>query len=228
MLNLLAELLIFAGLAIAGYVAWTLWGTGMQTSAAQDDARESLTESWESPSASDGSDGGTSGGDGGSGSGGNGDATGGDAASTVPGEALALIRIPALGADWEWVVLEGTGVDTLRSGIGREPTSARPGEVGNFVLAGHRATYGEPFAHLPDQVDQGDRVEVETREAVHVYQVTRTKHTDPNDVAVMEPVPGQPGVEPSEEWITLITCTPRYGSTGRWIVFGELVETRPK
>ncbi|MGH8950765.1 MAG: hypothetical protein ACRDX9_05010, partial [Acidimicrobiia bacterium] len=49
---LLSEVLVFAGLALLGYTAWTLWGTGLMTSDAQQAHRESLHEAWsESPAA---------------------------------------------------------------------------------------------------------------------------------------------------------------------------------
>lgn len=213
-LTVLAEVLIFAGLAIAGYVGWTLWGTGMEASRAQDVHRDTLAENWDAPEAAASSPA-------------RGEADK-QSARTVPGDALALLRIPALGADWEWVVVEGTNRDVLQQGIGHEPGTALPGEIGNVVLAGHRATYGEPFADLPDRVHVGYTIEVETRDATHTYRVTGTKETTPTDTAVMAPVPGNPGGSPKRARITLITCTPRYGSTGRWIVHGDLVESQPK
>lgn len=213
-LTFLAEVLVFAGLVIASYVAWTLWGTALEASRAQETHRDTLVESWDVPEA-------------GSSSAEQGE-TNQRPATIVPGDALALIRIPALGADWEWVVVEGTNRDVLRQGIGHEPGTALPGKIGNLVLAGHRATYGEPFADLPDQVHDGYTIEVETRDATHTYRVTGTKETTPTDTAVMAPVPGNLGGRPKRARITLITCTPRYGSTGRWIVIGDLVESQPK
>ena len=44
----------------------------------------------------------------------------------------------------------------LARGVGHYPETARPGQVGNFAVAGHRATNGEPFAAL-DQVHSGRR-----------------------------------------------------------------------
>jgi sortase A len=209
LLSLLTELFVFAGLAVAGYSAWNLWGTGLETAQTQHTLRQTLQQTWnQPPPASQHGD--------------------SPAAARSLGDALALIRIPALGADWEWVVLEGTSPETLAKGIGHQPGTARPGQPGNFVLAGHRATHGAPFAHLPDNVRIGDPIQVETADVIYTYRVTRTKHTTPNDIAVLAQPDDPPGHKPRQAVITLITCTPRWGSTGRWITYGQLADTTPK
>ena len=43
------------------------------------------------------------------------------------------------------VIVEGTGTEDLKRGPGHYPGTAMPGQVGNFVVAGHRTTYGAPF-----------------------------------------------------------------------------------
>ena len=45
---------------------------------------------------------------------------------------------------------------------------ARP--VGNFSVAGHRKTHGEPFRHL-DEMRAGDLVYVETAQAWYTYRI---------------------------------------------------------
>ena len=60
-------------------------------------------------------------------------------------------------------VVEGVSLDDLAKGVGHYPKTVLPGEVGNFAVAGHRATHGEPFAYL-DEVRKGDAVVVETQE----------------------------------------------------------------
>ncbi|MDN8817655.1 sortase, partial [Staphylococcus aureus] len=69
-------------------------------------------------------------------------------ASTVPGDAIALLRVPAFGADFEVPILNGTDLSDLDRGVGHYTSTAAAGEVGNFALAGHRVTHGEPFAQL--------------------------------------------------------------------------------
>jgi sortase A len=120
---------------------------------------------------------------------------------------------------------------------------AGPGEVGNFIVTGHRTSHRAPFAELP-AVRPGDRVRVESAGVVHVYEVTRTRSTSFRSPASLArqsaPVPGRPGVRPTRAMITLSTCaTPedhargnywsdRFGNPEHRIdKVGVLVATRP-
>lgn len=44
----------------------------------------------------------------------------------------------------------------------------------------------------------------------------------PSATDVTAPVPQQPGVEPTQAWLTLTSCDPRFGSTNRYVVFATL------
>jgi sortase A len=134
--------------------------------------------------------------------------------------------IPRLGDSWVSPVLEGVGDRSLTRGLGHYPRTALPGEIGNFSVAGHRATNGEPFARL-DRVVKGDHVYVQTGTAWHDYVVDRTAIVAPTEVGVVLPVPNSPGAEPRERRMTLTTCHPRWGSTQRLIVFTTLAATTP-
>jgi LPXTG-site transpeptidase (sortase) family protein len=129
------------------------------------------------------------------------------------GEALGRIVVPAAGIDW--VVVEGVNPEDLRKGPGHMPRTAMPGQYGNAVLSGHRTTYGAPFGHL-DSLEPGDRFTVETLIGVHTYQVVSIEVVDPTDTWVVQPMEGS--------WLTLITCTPKYTSRQRLIVFSKLVD----
>ena len=112
-----------------------------------------------------------------------------------------------------------------------------PGEVGNFAVAAHRATHGEPFAHL-DSIQVGDKIIVETKTDYFTYVVDKMpggtadhpawKLVDPNFGAVVLPVPEKPGAVPTKKEITLVTCNPRWGHTTRLIVYGHLTEDLKK
>ena len=75
------------------------------------------------------------------------------AGHTSEGDALTRLVIPALKVDT--VVVEGTGSSALRAGAGHYPNTPLPGEEGNVAIAGHRTTYGKPFANL-DRLAVGD------------------------------------------------------------------------
>ncbi len=144
-----------------------------------------------------------------------------------PGQGFALLHIPRLGAGWVRPIVQGVTLDDLKKGVGHYPQTAAPGQIGNFAVAGHRATNGQPFASL-DLLRPGDPVVVETENTWYVYRVDGTRIVAPTHVSVLLPVPDEPGVKPTKAIITLTTCNPRWASYQRMIVTGTLVETRPK
>lgn len=148
----------------------------------------------------------------------------------IPGAAIGLLRIPKFGASYEVPILEGTDLSVLARGVGHYPSNAMPGQIGNFAIAGHRVTHGEPFAKLL-QLDRGDTVIVETRTAVYTYVLD----TAPRDLTVeetanwvLDPVPGRPEETPSKALITLTTCQDLFHSPDRSIGFGHLESSTKK
>lgn len=131
------------------------------------------------------------------------------------GAAFALIRIPKIDSLRDgWNVVEGVRTADLRTGAGHMPTTAIPGQPGNAVISGHRTTWGQPFHDL-DDLDPGDRIEVETALGTHIYAVRETRVVQPTDVWVADPREGS--------WLTLTTCHPKFSARERFIVFAELV-----
>ncbi|SRR5690606_4471133 len=153
------------------------------------------------------------------------------------GPVAAVVRIPRFGPDYAVPVVAGTDDDALRRGFGHFAHSADPGEVGNFALAGHRITHGEPLADMPE-LRPGDEVIVETRDATHTYVLD----TDPRalivtfeDTWVVDALPTNPdpgGVQPDQSagqrLITLTTCAELFRTADRMIAFGHLVDTVPR
>jgi len=203
----LGELLITAGLVALLFVAYQLAWTNLLAQRAQGRVADQIREQWERP------DGSTRPAE--------------NLADVDFGEGFAFLRIPRLGKNYSVPVVEGVQLDDLARGVGHYPKTAGPGEVGNFGVAGHRATNGEPFARL-DRVRKGDMVVAETRDRWFTYVVDRTRIVTPSDIWVIDPVPGKPNAEPTEALLTLTTCNPRWSSTQRLIVFGHLEETRPR
>lgn len=140
------------------------------------------------------------------------------------GSAFAILRIPRFGADYARPVFEGTDHDTLIKGVGHYVGTAKPGQVGNFAIAGHRTTYGRPFSDI-DRLRKGDKVIVETRTGYSVYVVLRHEIVLPTDIQVIAPVPDQPGATPIASFLTMTACHPKFSAAQRYIVFAELVET---
>ncbi|SNT61743.1 sortase A [Streptosporangium subroseum] len=192
-LRALGELSITTGLVLLLFCAYLLWGTGSYTVEQQTLLQRQLSEE-KGPRL---------------------------LGKVRLGGAVAMLRIPRFGADYRYAVVEGIDRDRLRMGPGHYPGTAMPGEVGNFVLSGHRTTYAAPFNRI-DELRRGDDIVVEAREARYTYRVTRTRIVEPTEVDVIAPVPDQPGREPSKALITLSTCHPEYSAAQRLIVFGEL------
>ena len=56
--------------------------------------------------------------------------------------------IPAFGDDFQFAIVEGTDENDLLRGPGDYEQTQRPGEEGNFGVAGHRVDKGSPFNDL--------------------------------------------------------------------------------
>lgn len=144
-----------------------------------------------------------------------------------PGDGVAVMYIPRFGKDWQWVVVEGTETSDLRNGPGRFSQTAMPGQKGNFAVAGHRATHGEPFAEM-DSLKKGDEVVVETAKEFLTYEVDSNQIIAPTQMDVLASVPGNPELKPkrNQRFLTLVTCHPRWGSTERMVVVAQLTSRR--
>ena len=144
------------------------------------------------------------------------------------GEAFALITIDRLGEKVKNLpIIEGIDQSDLAKGVGHYPGTALPGQLGNFAIAGHRATNGEPFAKF-EELRAGDKVRVETAAATYVYELTNDTMVKPKGTWVIDDVPSKPLAQPTERIITLTSCEPRWNATKRWIWWGNLVEVLPK
>ncbi len=137
------------------------------------------------------------------------------------GDALTRIKIPALGVDT--VVVEGTTETALRAGAGHYATTAMPCENGNMSIAGHRTTYGKPFANI-DQLRPGDTITLETPIGRCDYEVEKAPApfrspagmaaswvVAPNDLRVIDE-------DPSKAELTLTTCHPKGSAKERLII----------
>ncbi|MFF4490878.1 class E sortase [Streptomyces sp. NPDC001544] len=156
-----------------------------------------------------------------------------DAALPRRSQAYAILTIPRLGL--RVPVAEGVSKpDVLNRGyVGHYPGTQQPGQAGNFAVAGHRNTHGEPFRYLP-RLRRADTVEVETRTATYTYTVDKIlPQTSSRDAGVVRAVPRslvRPSYGYSEPgyYITLTTCTPEFTSRYRMVVWGKLVSMRPR
>lgn len=197
--------LFLAGASLLGWYAWQVWGTNALARAHRGEVLREVEADWKRGSAD---------------------------VQTDWGEAFALIRIPKFGKGYEIPVFRGTEGDALSVGYGHFDDTAGPGEAGNFAVAAHRVTHGEPLRRMPE-LEPGDRVVVETRKATYTYELD----TGGDDLViprtetwVTQPLPDNPrpdGPEPKakvgQKLITLTTCAELFHTDDRMVAFGHLL-----
>ena len=214
--SVLGELLVTAGVLTLLFVVWQLHWTDLTSGRAQAATVTSLQQQWDAAPAPT--------------------ATAGAAATAAPtapataravdetpptGDAFAILHVPRFGEDYAVPVVEGTGTEELKEGIGHYADAALPGEVGNFAIAGHRVTYGKPF-HLIADLQEGDAVVVATATQWFTYRVRSHEVVSPKQVSVIAPVPGRPGETPTEAWLTMTACHPMHSARQRYVVHAQL------
>lgn len=134
-----SELCITVGAVIVLFVVYVLFWTGVKADHVMDDQIDQLQDQWSKgtvqPAPSAGAPGTT--------------ASPERPAPYSSGRPFAIMYIPRLGFTWNKPVLEGTATDTLKKGLGHYANTAQLGQSGNFSVAGHRRTYGDPFKDFP-------------------------------------------------------------------------------
>jgi sortase A len=179
--------MITLGVLILLFVAYQLWGTNLAESRSQDTLRKTFKII---PGEVDPSK---------------------ELPPSPEGEAIAVIKLPAIGV--EKLVVEGVGVSDLKKAPGHYPGTPLPGQPGNAAIAGHRTTYGAPFNQL-DKMKPGDPVIVSTKQGTFEYDVTELKVVSPSEVKVLDPT--------TDNRLTLTTCHPRYSATQRLVLVAAL------
>ncbi|MET9253605.1 class E sortase [Streptomyces sp. NPDC003717] len=201
------ELFITTGVLMLLFVTYQLWWTNVRAHAQADRAASDLQHDWADGKRSPG--------------------------TFEPGQGFALLHIPEL----DVVVPIAEGVSNKKVldrgmvghyGEGALKTAMPDAKTGNFGLAGHRNTHGEPFRYI-NKLRPGDPIVVETQDDYYVYRMTSVLPvTSPADTSVLRPVPPKSGFTGPGRYITLTTCTPEFTSKYRLIVWGKMVEERPR
>ena len=211
----IGRVFILAGLFILGFVAFQLWGTGLEEGRNQSALSDQLTES--APVGSKIADAGDP----------------ADVASalakvdtaTAPvteapaeGEPVGIIEIPRI--ELARVIVQGVDKPDLKKGPGHYPGTPLPGQAGNSGIAGHRTTYGAPFNRI-DELRPGDDIIISTPQGRFVYKVIPAPGTDaawftvsPKDTSVLD--------DKGDNRITLTACHPKYSAKQRIIVSAVL------
>ncbi|MBZ4016920.1 class E sortase [Streptomyces purpurogeneiscleroticus] len=150
-----------------------------------------------------------------------------------PGQGFAIMYIPKL--DVKVPIAEGISKHGVLDrgmvghyGEGKLKTAMPWDKTGNFAVAGHRNTHGEPFRYI-NRLVKGDKIVVETRSRFYTYEMESIlPQTSPSNIGVIGPIPPGSGFTEPGRYLTLTTCTPEFTSTYRMIVWGKMVEERPR
>lgn len=210
-----SELCITVGTLIVLFVVYVLFWTGVQADGVMSDQIDQLHQQWSKGSVQPAAG-----------------STGASASAAKPvsyhyGRPFAIMYIPRLGFTWNKPVLEGTGTDVLKKGLAHYAGTARLGEQGNFAVAGHRRTYGDPFKDFP-RLRPGDAVVLTDGSTWFTYRIDKGPYkTVPTDVEVIDPVPRKSGYTRPGRYLTLTTCDPEWGHSHRLIVWAHLDSTQP-
>lgn len=201
------ELFISVGVLMLLFVTYQLWWTNVRAGQEAGSAANKIHEDWANGKRKPG--------------------------AFEPGQGFAIMHIPRL----DVVVPVAEGIDKERvldrGMVGHYAEgalkTAMPGDKkGNFAVAGHRNTHGEPFRYV-NQLEKGDQIVVETQDKYYVYAMQSIlPQTSPGNTGVIAPVPKGSGFTGPGRYITLTTCTPEFTSTYRMIVWGKMVDERPR
>lgn len=205
----LGQTLITIGVVVLLFCVYELKITNIYTAQEQSRLEEGLERAWAEPVARPGA------------------GTPVQPAAVDIGEGFAVLRIPSIDRDFSKVVVNGVGVEELKTGPGHYPGTALPGEVGNVVLSGHRTTYGAPFERF-GELEPGMAVVLETRATWFTYRITGSEIVTPTAVEVTYPVPGDAQATPTKRLLTMTTCHPKFSAKQRLIVSAELESSLPK
>ncbi|MCM2427334.1 class E sortase [Streptomyces sp. RKAG337] len=211
--RVIGEVFISVGVLMLLFVTYQLWWTNIRAHQQASGATSALQNQWNNDTSAKKND-------------------DRKADAFSPGQGFAIMYIPKL--DVKAPIAEGVSKHSvLDKGMighytGALKTAMPWDKQGNFALAAHRNTHGEPFRYI-NKLVPGDKIVVETESTYYTYEMTSVlPSTSPSNVKVIQPVPQGSGFTKPGRYITLTTCTPEFTSTYRMIVWGKMVEERPR
>ena len=111
--------------------------------------------------------------------------------------------------------------------VGHYNDTGMPGDEGNFAVAGHRGSHGAPFMNLP-KMRAGDAVVVETKAGWYTYRYRNLEYVPPTAVDVLAQTPRDPEAGITGRYLTMTTCSPRYGWSERAVGYATFEKFTPR
>ncbi|MBU3098043.1 MULTISPECIES: class D sortase [Clostridium] len=134
---------------------------------------------------------------------------------TKDGDSIGILTLTTLNK--KLPIVQGTGENELKKGVGHFTQSVLPGEKDNCVLSGHRDTVFSGIGKLKI----GDQLIVQTSAGIFTYEVKGTRIVGKDDKTVIVPT--------SRAVLTLTTCYPFNfigDAPNRYIVSADLVKSK--
>jgi sortase A len=141
---------------------------------------------------------------------------------------VTRVYIPALGDQtWGIPVVPGVRDVQLDKGFGTYPFAVKPGQGGNFAIAGHRTTHLAPLLHV-EKLSPGDRVIVRYRGDWYTYRLQAMDIVRPTAGWVVNhtPAPFAGSTPGAVAYLTMTTCHPPGSARLRWVWWGMLSSVR--
>lgn len=224
-LGIAGKTLVVAGMLILGFVAFQLWGTGVEEARGQDELGEEFAQTLaEDPEATantavDTTDPSTMSAELASVD----PATAPAIAAPPAGEPVGIIEIPKI--EVSRLMVQGTSRSDLKKGPGRYAGTPLPGQSGNAGVAGHRTTYGAPFNRI-DELVPGDTITFSSQQGQFNYKVIPAPDNASQAWYTVHPSQTEVLQDKGDNRITLTACHPKYSAQERIIVHAVL-ETPP-
>lgn len=207
------ELCITAGMVLILFVVWQLWWTDIAANRDNEVLADQLITDWHENPDNELPD---------------------DPDTPVVADPVAentgfgIMYVPRFGESYYRTVAEGVSMEPVlnRMGVGRYPSSAMPGEVGNFSVAGHRVTYGKPLNQI-HELRPGDEIVVQTSDGFYTYTFRNFEIVLPDATEVLAAVPTMPDYKGKDRIMTLTACNPMFSARERFVAYAELTDWQP-
>ncbi|WP_315459912.1 class C sortase [uncultured Streptococcus sp.] len=129
---------------------------------------------------------------------------------------MAYVEIPKLNTTLP--IYHGTDDSVLQVAIGHIPGTSLPvgGKGTHAVISGHRGLASAKLFTDIDRLVEGDTFIIQVLDETLTYEVDQILTVTPDDVSAL-------AIDPEQDYVTLVTCTPYGVNTHRLLVRGHRI-----